>query len=593
AERGSVMQAIRVRIAEEHGLAVHGICLIQEGSLPRTTSGKVQRHLAQDQYARGILKLLGQWSVEGFAPGAGSAPLARAEGGVELAEAGAPGIGAWLRARLAGIAQLPLDQVDLDLPLATYGLDSRAALGLAVELEQRLGVRVSPIVFYDHPSARLVSHHLADLVAGGARSVGPAAGSTLQAGVKDSAALGDGVAIVGMACRFPGAEDIEAFWRLLRDGGIAVSSVPSDRWAERPAGGGIGFMGTGGSSAGGFLSGIDQFDPVFFGISPREAAFMDPQQRLVLEAAWTALESAGIAPDSLAGSATGVFVGVCTNDYSRLRSDAPEMRALYAATGNSHAVAANRVSYLLDLHGPSMAVDTACSSSLLAVHLACASLRQGESTLALAGGVNVLLDPENSAAMAQGGSLSPTGACRTFDAEADGYVRSEGCGMLVLKPLAAARRDGNPIWAVIAGSATNQDGRSNGLTAPNGLAQEAVVRQALRNAQVLPSQIGYVETHGTGTPLGDPIEVAALRRTLGADQHARQPVWLGSVKANIGHLEAAAGIAGMIKAALVLSKEEIPPQVNFERANPALDLERSGLAVPTTRVPWRAGQGLR
>ena len=585
AERGAVMHAVRARIAEDHGLALHAVCLIQEGSLPRTTSGKVRRHAARDQYVRGTLKLLSQWSSEGLAVGDMPTGSGVAEGDAALGAAGAAGIGAWLRGRLAAIAQLSPDQVDLDLPLATYGMDSRAALGLAVDLEQRLGVPVSPIVFYDHPSARLVSSHLADLVAG-ITGKQPDADTVFKAKALDEGvAPVDAVAIVGMACRFPGADDLDAFWRLLRDGGNAIAAVPVDRWPASP--------GAGGASVGGFLSAIDQFDPVFFGITPREAAFMDPQQRLVLEVAWSALESAGIAPDTLAGSATGVWVGACTNDYARLRADLPEMRALYAATGNSHAVAANRVSYLLDLRGPSLAVDTACSSSLLAVHLACASLRQGESTLALVGGVNVLLDPENSAAMAQGGSLSVSGACRTFDAAADGYVRSEGCGMVVLKPLAAAQRDGNPIWAVIAGSAVNQDGRSNGLTAPNGSAQEAVVRQALRNAGVGPAQIGYVETHGTGTPLGDPIEVVALRRVLGPDSLADSSVWLGSVKANIGHLEAAAGVAGLIKAALVLSREEIPPQVTFERANPALELEGSGLAIPTTRVPWRAGQAPR
>ncbi|HVA91732.1 MAG TPA: polyketide synthase, partial [Chloroflexota bacterium] len=436
-----------------------------------------------------------------------------------------------------------------------------------------------------------LARYLATAADTGRDGAGPKA--ALASGTKKVENLGEHseqIAIVGMACQFPGAPDLASFWRLLRDGGSAVGPVPSDRWSmDQFEGNASTEPGTLNCRAGGFLPRIDQFDPLFFGISPHEAAFMDPQQRLVLETAWAALEGAGLAPDRLAGTATGVYVGIATSDYARLRGDVPEMREFYAATGGSFAIAANRLSYLLDLRGPSLAVDTACSSSLLAVHLACAGLRQGEITTAIVGGVNVILDPEVSVSLAEGGALSTTGACHTFDARADGYVRGEGCGVLILKPLSAARRDGNPILAVIRGTAVNQDGKSNGLTAPNGLAQEAVIGLALRNAGIRPREISYVETHGTGTPLGDPIEVAALQRVLGTDRSGDEPCFLGSVKANIGHLEAAAGVAGLIKTVLALRHGEIPCQPTFRTLNPAIDLAGSALVIPTSRVAWPAG----
>jgi len=375
------------------------------------------------------------------------------------------------------------------------------------------------------------------------------------------AARHEPIAVVGLGCRFPGADGPEAFWALLRDGVDAVSEVPADRWdvdayydpdPEAP-----GKMST---RFGAFLQGIDRFDPQMFGISPREAINMDPQQRLILEVAWEALEHAGIAPDGLAGTDTAVFVGSSTHDYGfmHIRYGEPSKFDAYFGTGNAPNAIAGRVSYTLGLQGPSVALDTACSSSLVAIHLACQSLRAGECRLALAGGVNVILVPEITINFSRARMMAPDGRCKTFDAAADGYVRGEGAGMVALKRLSDAVADNSRILAVIRGSAINQDGRSGGFTAPNELAQQAVIRRALASARLVPGDVTYVEAHGTGTALGDPIEVQALAAVLGAGRAANQPLYLGSVKTNFGHLEAAAGIAGLIKVVLALQHRAIP-----------------------------------
>jgi len=411
--------------------------------------------------------------------------------------------------------------------------------------------------------------------------------SRLGAGSRpDPRAGAEPLAVVGVGCRFPGGADTpERFWQLLRDGVDAITEVPADRWdaaalydADPNA---PGKMST---RWGGFLDGLDRFDPYFFGISPRETTTLDPQQRLLLEVAWEALEDAGQTRERLAGSRTGVYVGTHANDYSwMLFSDRVGLDA-YASTGTAHSIVANRLSYVFDLRGPSVAVDTACSSSLVAVHLACQGLRNRECDLAVAGGVNVLLSPLWSVAIAKLGMLSPTGRCKTFDASADGMVRSEGCGVVVLKRLADAIADGDHIWARIRGSAINQDGRTNGLTAPNGLAQQAMLRDALANAGVDPADVSYVEAHGTGTPLGDPIEVEALVEVLG--RSGARPCWLGSVKTNLGHLEGAAGIAGLIKVLLLLRHGVVPPPVHFRALNPHISLGGSRIAVPVTSQVW-------
>jgi acyl transferase domain-containing protein/surfactin synthase thioesterase subunit len=397
------------------------------------------------------------------------------------------------------------------------------------------------------------------------------------------------IAIIGMGCRFPGAHNPEAFWQLLTDEVDAISEVPSDRWDVDafydPKPGTPGKMNT---RWGGFLPQVDRFDPHFFGIAPREAIYIDPQQRLLLEVAWESLEHAGQVPDQLARSQTGVFIGISSNDYQQVLKGSGSSNDInaYLGTGNAFSIAANRLSYFFDFRGPSLAIDTACSSSLVAVHLACQSLRSGESNLALAGGVNLLLRPEVTMIFSQAQMMAPDGRCKTFDAKANGYVRAEGCGVVVLKRLQDALKDGDRILATIRGSAINQDGRSNGITAPNGPAQEAVLKQALINAEVVPSQINYVELHGTGTSLGDPIEAEALGNVLTQGRHADERCAVGSVKTNIGHLEAAAGIAGLIKVALSLQHRQIPASLHFQTPNPYIPLDRLPLKVQTALSPW-------
>ncbi len=391
------------------------------------------------------------------------------------------------------------------------------------------------------------------------------------------------IAIIGLSCRFPGgADNPEAYWQLLQEGRDAIREVPEWRWDTHA------FTQAGKEAPhwyGGFLEGIDRFDPEFYGIAPREANTMDPQQRLVLEVTWEALERAGIIPESLFNSQTGVFLGITTNDYARIAMRvSTDAMDVYTATGSALNVAAGRVAYTLGLHGPCMAVDTACSSSLTAIHLACQSLRNGESSLALAGGVNMLLNPEPFIMFARWGMMAPDGRCKTFDSAADGFVRAEGCGMLVLKRLSDAQAAGDTILAVIRGSAVNEDGKSSGLTVPNGLAQQAVIRSALAAAQIKPAQISYIEAHGTGTSLGDPIEVEAIGAVLGEGRTT--PLTIGSVKTNIGHAESASGVAGLIKTVLALQHEEIPPHLHFNERSPRIPWPKFDLIVPTGRTPW-------
>ncbi len=404
------------------------------------------------------------------------------------------------------------------------------------------------------------------------------------------------IAIVGMACRFPGgANNPEAFWDLLRSGTDAVQEVPASRWSINdyfdPNPDAPGKMST---RWGGFLGDVSGFDPHFFNIAPREAVSMDPQQRLLLEVSWEAIEDAGLSADRLSGSPTGVFIGICNSDYSQLLMDrGVESIDAYLASGTAHSIAAGRLSYTLGLHGPSLAVDTACSSSLVALHYACLSLRSRECRAALAGGVNLILKPDVTIALSKAHMMAPDGRCKTFAGTADGFVRGEGCGLVVLKRLSDAEADGDTILAIIRGTAVNQDGRSNGLTAPNGPAQEAVIRSALTQAGVQPTEISYVEAHGTGTSLGDPIEVRALSAVLGVERMPTDPVLLGSVKTNVGHLESAAGIAGLIKLVLMLRHGEIPPHLHLTERNPFIAWDSLPVEIPTTLTPWNAPTGKR
>jgi len=434
-----------------------------------------------------------------------------------------------------------------------------------------------------------MSDTLSKLIAG----LSPAKRAMLAEKLRDAP---EPIAVVGIGCRLPGGCDSpDALWRFLAEGRDGVTEVPAERWDVDefydPAPQTPGKMYT---RWGSFLTGdVGAFDAGFFGISPREAARMDPQQRILLEVAWHALEDAGLPLERLAGSQTGGFIGVCANDYSFLHHPDPRQLDAYTATGNAHSIVANRLSYVFDLQGPSVAVDTACSSSLIAVHLACQSLWDKECDLALAGGVHLVLSPLATITFSNALMMSADGRCKTFDARADGFVRGEGCALVVLRRLSEAQADGDRIWALVRGSAINQDGKTNGLMAPNGISQQRVIRRALEKGGVQPGQITYAETHGTGTALGDPIEVEALAAVVGEEAADRDRCAIGSVKTNFGHLEGAAGIAGFLKAVLALRHRAIPPHLHFRELNPHISLRNTRLFIPRELTPWRPRRGKR
>ncbi|MGW5747476.1 beta-ketoacyl synthase N-terminal-like domain-containing protein [Amycolatopsis sp. NPDC003861] len=462
----------------------------------------------------------------------------------------------WLLDTVAEHTGVPAEP---DRPLGDYGLSSRQAVGIAADLEDRLGRRLPATLLWESPTI----DHLVRSLTGEAEP---------EARPSTDRRRTDPVAVIGLGCRFPGADGPEAFWDLLSSGRDAVRTAPPGRWSAEAA-----------PVLGGFLDDVAGFDAEHFGITPREAATMDPQQRMLLEVTWAALEHAGLAPASLRGSRTGVFTGISTHDYGHLTmtGGAPD---LWTATGAAGSIAANRLSYVYDLRGPSMAVDTACSSSLVAVHHAVRALRDGDADLALAAGVNLMLLPGPTAAFAAAGLLAEDGRCKTFSAAADGIARSEGCGVVVLKRLADAECDGDRVLAVIRASAVNSDGRSHGLAAPNPLAQQAMLRDAYRGVE--PSTVDYVEAHGTGTLLGDPIEASALGAVLGTGRAEEAPLLIGSVKTNIAHTEAAAGIAGLIKVVLAMTHGVLPPQLHFGAPNPHIAFGALGLKVVTKPTPW-------
>lgn len=468
-------------------------------------------------------------------------------------------------------AKLTGEEVDPDRPLEEYGLSSRDAVAIAGELADLLGRELSPTLIWAHPTINQLARVLT-------------AGAEVKHVERRHVDDDEPIAVIGVGCRVPGAHGPAEFWRLLMAGRDAVGVVPEGRWAPFDDGSAAAEEVLARTTRhGGFLDDIAGFDAEFFGIAPGEAATMDPQQRLLLETAWEALEHGGLAPRSLRGSRTGAFVGISGNEYAYLTTAEPARVDAWTATGAAFSIAANRLSYLLDLRGPSLAVDTACSSSLVAAHLAVRSLRSGESDLALAAGVNLLLSPVITMAFDQGGGTSPDGRCKAFDAAADGMVRAEGCGVVVLKRLSDAVADGDRVLAVITGSGVNQDGRSNGLVAPNPEAQEALLREVYAGRPAP----DYIEAHGTGTFLGDPIEARAIAATFS------ERVLIGSAKSNLGHLEAAAGVTGLIKTVLAVHHGVIPPSIHFKTPNPHIPWDT--LAVVTEPTPWpsaRRGAGV-
>jgi len=573
--------AIRQEIAQEHSLQPFTVLLLKTNSIPKTSSGKIQRYACKAGFLDNSLDVVGEWIEVKQATGNRQQATGNRQQAIgNRQQAISPtfqAIQAWLISQIAERLVVEPQEIDIREPFSHYGLDSVAAVTLSGELEEWLGRKLAPTLAYDYPSIEALARYLSyEELAPPTHSLERRQKATKRVGASDEV-----IAIIGIGCRLPGAKNPQAFWQLLRNGVDAITEVPTNRWhqeVQQPI-----------PQWGGFLEQVDQFDPQFFGITPREAQSMDPQQRLLLEVSWEALENAGIVAEKLARSETGVFIGISSYDYSRLQLPNDP----YSGTGNALSIAANRLSYLLDVRGPSWSVDTACSSSLVAVHQATQSLQQGECQLALAGGVNLILSPELSITFAQAGMIAADGRCKTFSADADGYVRGEGCGIVVLKRLADALKDGDNVLALIKGTAVNQDGRSNGLTAPNGPAQQAVIRKALENAGVEPTEISYFEAHGTGTSLGDPIEVNSLKQVLMKGRSLEQPCWLGSVKTNIGHLEAAAGIAGLIKVVLSLQHTEIPPHLHLQKLNPHIDLENTPLAIPTELQEWQISQERR
>jgi amino acid adenylation domain-containing protein len=573
-----IMVKMKEAVALEHGISVHTVSLLRTNTIPKTTSGKIRRQASRLLFLQkklNVVAMLGDG--ERTRAASGDTQPQQTEKKVQDSHQ--------LRAKLLDAAAFHLHMkagdIDPEEPLAHYGLDSAAAVAITGEIERFTGRSCNPTILYECATIAALEGHLL--------------GRDIHSPVKTSVKSGDhvatsddtdsAIAIVGMGCRFPGAQSPDEFWKLLANGTIATGEIPSERWnvdeyyAREDA---PGMMNT---RWGGFLEKIDQFDADFFGIAPREADYIDPQHRLLLEVSWEALENGGICPSTLRGSDSGVFIGISGNDYLQLQTDDIRSISAYTGTGGAHALAANRLSYFLDLHGPSLAVDTACSSSLVAVQQAVMSLRNGECSVALAGGVNAILTPHLTVGLSKAQMMSSDGSCKVFDAEANGYVRGEGCGVVVLKRLKDACADGDHVLAVIKGIAVRQDGRSNGITAPNRLAQEAVIRSALRDANLAPAAVTMVEAHGTGTSLGDPIEVAAIRNVY-QERTADNICRIGSVKANIGHLESAAGIAGLIKTVLCMRNGRIPGNNRLQMLNPLIELDGVPVTISADSSPW-------
>ncbi|ALC06926.1 polyketide synthase [Corynebacterium deserti GIMN1.010] len=487
----------------------------------------------------------------------------------------------WLRDWVVRTTGLPEEEVTDDKAMETFGLSSRDVVVLSGELENLLDITLDATIAYEYPTIRVLAQRIVD---GEPERSTTKRNLNFQA-VSDSPGTHD-IAVVGMAAKFPGAENLDEMWKLLIEGRDGISELPIGRWSEYSDDEIMARKMEEFSTVGGYLSDIASFDAEFFGLSPLEAANMDPQQRILLELTWEALESARIAPNTLRGEAVGVFIGSSNNDYGMMIAADPAEAHPYALTGTSSAIVANRINYAFDFRGPSVNVDTACSSSLVAVHQAVRALRAGDADHAIAGGVNILASPFVTTAFAELGVISPTGKIHAFSDDADGFVRSDGAGVIVLKRVDDAIRDGDNILGVIKGSAVNSDGHSNGLTAPNPEAQVDVLERAYVDAQVDPTTVDYVEAHGTGTILGDPIEATALGAVLGEGRDASTPTLLGSAKTNFGHTESAAGIAGIIKVLLSLQHKTLPPTVNFAGPNRYIDFDAERLEVVEDPREW-------
>ncbi len=561
----------------EHELSVHSIVLVTPGKVGKTSSGKIQRLGTKIAYENNTLDgILETWTI-------GKTLDQHTETAVEMDSSltkTAKETTAWLQKTIASELNLTSVNIDVKASFASLGMTSFQGIRLSGLLSEYLDKEISPTLIYSYPTINDLVTHL------------QGAEKHFQNQENNRLQDNEPIAVISMACRFPGASDIETYWENLVAGKDAITEIPKSRWDidqyyKKEVDGYS--MNT---RWGGFIEDVDKFDASFFEISPREAKLMDPQQRILLELSHELIERSGYVPANLKGSKTGVYIGIEQVDYGVFINDF--QKDLYSGAGAALSMSPNRLSYFYDFRGPSMAVDTACSASLTSIHTAVKDLRNGDCTMAIAGGVNLTLSPHITVALSQASMMSIDGRCKAFDDSANGYVRSEGCGLVLLKPLSKAIADGDKIEGVIRGSAINQDGRSNGLTAPNGLAQQDVIESALQAGNLLPNEIDYVEAHGTGTALGDPIEVNALDAVYGQDRDQKTPLIIGSVKSNIGHLEAAAGIAGFIKTLLCLKNNQIPGQLHYYKPNTHINWEKLNVTIPEKLRSWeRTGNRLR
>ena len=557
---GELIATIRRGVQRNHHLGCDDVVLGRQGLVLKTTSGKVRRSETRRRWISGELSEFAMETLE--------APTSTGVAPTDVVLV--------LQRVLSEVVGLSPQALDTDTPLRELGVSSLQLVEFTERASDSLGVAVPPSLPFQAPTLNALGEAL------GGATTEPVGRSRV------TARAGDPICVVGVGLRLPGGvTDLASFRKLLFDGVDAISEVPASRWAiddwYDPDPSAPGKMIT---RCGGFVDDVESFEPGFFGISAREAASIDPQERLFLETSWEALESAGITKDELSGSNTGVFLGLTGNDYQARLFRHPDKIDSYALMGTAHSAIAGRLSYWLGLQGPNLAVDTACSSSLVALHLACQSLNNGECDLALAGGSNVLLAPEGTVCFSRLGAMSPTGHCHAFSEHADGYVRGEGAAMVTLERFSDAVKRDHAILGFVRGTAINQDGHRNGFTAPNGEGQQKVIRRALEVAGVDPLEVDYVECHGTGTPLGDPIEVSALAATYALNRPDDQPLLIGSIKSNIGHLEGAAGIAGFLKALLVLQEDIVPPSLHADPPNALIPWADIPVEVVTTPHPW-------
>ncbi|MBF0106002.1 MAG: thioester reductase domain-containing protein [Deltaproteobacteria bacterium] len=578
-----VIRGLEREISEKHGLQVYAVALIPAGSINKTSSGKIQRRATKKDFLGGTLKPVFEWR-QGASQKQPEAPKMTADQTRDAIKQPPAAKGVeddlvrWLKDHVARHSKISVGEVETGLPFQQYGYDSKDAMEIVGELEELLSRGLADTLLFDYPTIEKLAAYLNE-----------------QEGTHDAVTVmgekrrrtDEPVAIIGMDCCFPGAANLHEFWQLLLESVDATDTVPADRWDAdayydtHPQARGKTI-----TKRGGFIKNVREFDATAYGISAKEAACMDPQQRLMLEISHRAFIDAGFKTAELGETKTGVFVGICNSDYGRyIHADRGQINP-YFGTGTAFSIAANRISYWFNFKGPSVAIDTACSSSLVALHTALQSLRAGECQMAVCGGVNLILSPDVTINFSMAGVMAPDGRCKTFDERADGYARGEGAGAVVMMPLTEALKQNRRIYALIHASGVNNDGRSNGLMAPNGKAQEELLRAVYGRAGIAPERIAYIEAHGTGTALGDPIEVGAIDRFLGKVDKTATPCLIGSAKSNIGHLEAAAGVAGLIKTALSLYHKKIPASIHYQKANPRIPFDKTSLQVVKTVTAW-------